>query len=222
MSGGIYLAIGTAIALPSHVRASNVVFWSSVCGLVLHAGSAAGQAPPPLPENWPEAAPSIPMTPAAPVQERWYGWQTLLADAGAITLTIALTTNADERDDAAVIGAFVIGASAFALGGPIVHGAHGHWGKAGVSLALRVGLSLIGGAIGAAIGADSCSQYVYDHEGCAIGYGAVGLIAGGTAAVIVDAAVLARELVPAPPHDHVMFVFHPSRSGGGLTLVGRF
>jgi len=183
---------------------------------------AAAQAPPALPERWPEAAPPIPIGPAAPVQERWYGWQTLLTDAGAITLTIALTANADERDDAAVIGAFVIGASVFALGSPIVHGAHDHWGKAGVSLALRLGLSLIGAAIGAGIGADSCSQYVYDHEGCAIGYGALGLIAGATTAVIVDAAVLARELVPAPARDHAMFLFTPMRSGGGLTVVGRF
>lgn len=183
---------------------------------------APAQAPPALPDRWPEAGPSMPIAPAAPVKERWYGWQTLLTDAGAITLTIVLTANADERDDAAVIGAFVIGASTFALGGPIVHGAHGHWGKAGVSLALRAGLSLIGGAIGAGIGADSCSQYVYDHEGCAIGYGVLGLIAGATTAVIVDAAVLAREIVPAPARDHVMFVFTPVRSGGGLTLVGRF
>ena len=79
-------------------------------------GSAAAQAPPALPERWPETAPAIPIAAAARVQERWYGWQTLLTDAGAITLTIALTANADERDDAAVIGAFVIGASVFALG----------------------------------------------------------------------------------------------------------
>ena len=200
------------------MRASNGVFWSSVCGLVLYAGSAAAQAPPASPQRWPEAAPPIPVAPAAPVKERWYGWQTLVTDAGAVTLTIALTANADEHDDAAVIGALVIGASAFALGGPLVHGAHGRWGKAGVSLALRLGLSLIGGAIGA----DSCSQYVYDHEGCAIGYGAVGLIAGATTAVIVDAAVLARAPVPAPARDHAMIVFTPVRSGGGLTLVGRF
>ena len=164
----------------------------------------------------------MPIAPATPVKERWYGWQTLLTDAGAITLTIVLTANADERDDVAVIGAFVIGASTFALGAPIVHGAHGNWGKAGVSVALRLGLSLIGGAIGAGIGADSCSQYVYDHEGCAIGYGALGLIAGATTAVIVDATVLARELVPAPARDHAMLMFTPVRSGGGLTLVGRF
>jgi hypothetical protein len=148
----------------------------------------------------------------------------LLTDAGAITLTIALTANADEHDDAAVIGAFVIGASAFALGAPIVHGAHGHWGKAGISLALRLGLSLIGGAIGAGVGADSCSQYVYDHEGCAIEYGLLGLIAGATTALIVDATVLAREPVPAPvpARNDPLFVFTPLRSGGGLTLVGRF
>ena len=97
-----------------------------------------------------------------------------LLDPGAITLTITLTANADERDDAA------------------------------------------------GIGTDSCSQYVYDHEGCAIGYGALGLIAGATTAVIVDAAVLARELVPAAARDHAMFLFTPMRSGGGLTVVGRF
>jgi hypothetical protein len=158
----------------------------------------------------------------ASIALRWYRWQTLLTDAGPITLTIALTANADERDDAAVIGAVVIGASAFALGEPIVHGAHGHWGAAGVSLALRLGLSLIGGAVEAGIGAGSCSQYVYDHEGCAIRCGAVGLMAGAVTAVIVDAAALAREVVPAPARDHAMFVFTPMRDRGNVTLVGRF
>jgi hypothetical protein len=63
---------------------------------------------------------------------------------------------------------------------------------------------------------------MYDHEGCAIGYGAVGLIAGATIAVIVDAAVFAREPVPAPARNDALFVFTPLRSGGGLTLVGKF
>jgi hypothetical protein len=226
MSRGIYLAIGTAIALPSRMRASNAFSWPVACGVVLCARLAAAQVPPAPPEPGPEAGPSIPIAPAVPVPERWYGWQTLLTDAGAITLTIALTASADEHDDAAVIGAFVIGASAFALGAPIVHVAHGHWGKAGISLALRLGLSLIGGAIGAGVGADSCSQYVYDHEGCAVGYGVLGLIAGATTALIVDAAGLAREPAPAPApvpaRNDPVFVFTPLRSGGGLTLVGRF
>jgi hypothetical protein len=204
------------------MRAPDAFSWAVACGLVLCSRAAAAQVPAVPPEPWPEAGPTIPISPAAPVLERWYGWQTLLTDAAAITLTVALTANADEHDDAAVIGAFVIGASAFALGGPIVHAAHGHWGKAGISLASRLGLSFIGAAIGAGIGADSCSQYVYDHDGCAIEDGALGLIAGAAIAVIVDAAVLAREPVPAPSRNDALFVFTPLRSGGGLTLVGKF
>jgi len=199
----------------------TVAFWSiaCACGLALRAGSAAGQAAP-TPEPWPQAAP--PAAPPAPTVERWYGWQTLLADTGVLTLAIGLGGHVDERNDVAVIGAVVAGLSAFALSGPVVHAAHGHWGKAGGSLALRGGLLLLGGGLGFAAGQDSCAQYAYDHEGCGVGYGAAGLVIGGLLAIIADSAILARDQVPVPARSEPAVAFTPLRGGGGLALIGRF
>lgn len=196
--------------------------WSLVCGLALRASVAAAQTVPALPERWPEAAPPPPSRPVERPVERWYGWQTLLADAGAVTLTIWLSTSVDEHNDAAVIGAVVAGVGSFVFGGPIVHAAHGHWTKAAGSLGLRAGLMLLGGGIGAAIGADACSQYVYDHEGCAIGDGAVGLMIGAVMATILDAAVLGREQIAAHAGGAPTLAFTPLRDGGGLSIIGRF
>jgi hypothetical protein len=199
------------------------VFGAIVCVLLLRAGGAAGQVPPALPERWPEAAPAVPIAPPAPQNMRWYGWQTLLADTSAITLTLLLTISVNQQhDDTAVIGAALIGAAAFTFAAPSIHAVHGNWGRAGISLALRLGLSLVGAAIGAGIGESECSQYFYDHEGCAVGYGFAGLIAGAATALIVDAAAVAREAVPARAREHAMLLFTPIRSGGGLTLIGHF
>ncbi|HEY7371860.1 MAG TPA: hypothetical protein VIF57_06745 [Polyangia bacterium] len=95
------------------MRSSRAAFWSiaCACGLVLRAASAAGQVAP-LPEPWPQAAP--PPTAAEPTVGRWYGWQTLLADTGVLTLAIGLGGRVDERETAAVIGAVVAGLGAFA------------------------------------------------------------------------------------------------------------
>ena len=194
------------------------------CALV-RASTAAGQTPPLAPERWPVAAPEVASEPTAsvpPPATRWYGWQTLLADFGALALTIRLGASVDEHNDAAVVGAVVASVGAFALGGPIVHAAHGHWEKAGGSLALRGGLMLLGGLVGWGIGADACSQYFYDHEGCALGYAVVGLVAGTAASIIVDASLLGREPVPTSAPSQTQFVFAPTRSGGGLSLIGHF
>lgn len=200
---------------------SRAAFWSVACAIALRAVSVAAQvAPPPAP--WPQAAPPPAVAPAEPTVERWYGWQTLLADTGVLTLAIGLGGAVDERDEAAVIGAVVAGVGAFALAGPIVHAAHGHWRKAGGSLALRGGLLLLGGALGYAIGEESCGQYVYDHEGCGIGEGAAGLVIGGVLAIIADSAILARDQVPLPARPAPAVTFTPLRGGGGLALFGRF
>jgi hypothetical protein len=195
------------------------------CALVLRAGTAAGQTAPLTPERWPAATPAVaaePTAPAPPPATRWYGWQTLLADFGALALTVGLGASVDEHNDAAVAAAVVTGVSGFVLGGPIVHAAHGHWQKAGGSFALRGGLMLLGGLVGWGLGADACSQYVYDHEGCALGYAAVGLVAGAAASIIVDASFLAREPVPTTAPRPTQFVFAPTRGGGGLSLIGHF
>lgn len=193
---------------------------------MLRASAAAGQTPPPAPEPWPVAAPPNAAQLAAPppaTATRWYGWQTLAADVGAVALTFALGANVDDSNEGAVVGTAILGTTAFLFGGPIVHAAHGHWEKAGISLALRGGLALLGGAIGAGIGADACGQYQYDHEFCAEGYALSGALLGAAAAVIVDAAMAV---------DHKPIAERPAlvpragftllRGGGSLSLAAKF
>src|SRR5262245_27043284 len=65
----------------------------------------------------------------------WYGWQTLSTDAAAAAL-VALSTAPDSLTPKTILG--TAGVATYILGGPIVHTAHSQWGKAGVSLLLRV------------------------------------------------------------------------------------
>ena len=134
--------------------------------------------------------PTAPVT--APATARWYGGQTLMADAGGIGLiTTALALDAAGARGPAVGGTFLLGVGGLLLGGPVVHAVHGRWGRAGASLALRVGLPILGWAAGFGIGRQSCG-YEYDHEGGPTDYANVGVLFGALAAIVVDSAVLAR------------------------------
>jgi hypothetical protein len=66
-----------------------------------------------------------------PANERWYGYQTLIPDGISIIAFLGSITSGIEE-----IG--YIAAGTYALTGPIVHGAHGHWDRAGLSLGMRV------------------------------------------------------------------------------------
>ena len=208
------------------MRSSKVASWSIICGLALRAGAADAQTPPAAPVPWPEAAPPFAPAPApapaAPTETRWYGWQTLLADVGAVTLTMVAATSAGHDDDAAALRAALIGGSAFLFGGPAIHAAHGHWQTAGISFALRLGAPLIAAGIAMGVAADSCGQYEYDHEGCTIGPAAAAFSLGALTAMILDASVLGRDQIPARTASTPSVAFTPLRSGGGLSLVGRF
>jgi len=83
----------------------------------------------------------------APVPERWYGWQTLVPDATAMSL--AALTLATEEDTAL----WELGIGTFALGGPIVHAIHDRPLLALGDFALRVGVPFAGLFIGAQIDA---------------------------------------------------------------------
>lgn len=124
---------------------------------------------------------------------RWYGWQTLIVDLGGMMAYSAWFTAAGEGDARTnannVMGPIWYGA--YALGAPIVHAAHGHWGRAAGSLAMRTAgvaaVALVGMGIGSlASGGDS--------DGAAAGL-AVGVLAGVVTPIVIDAAVLSREKV---------------------------
>ena len=96
----------------------------------------------------------------------------------------------------------------YALGGPIIHVAHGHWDKAGYSFGLRalpVGATIAGGLF----------------EGP--GNPAALLFLGAGAAMILDCALLAHETVAVDaPTISLAPSFDPKSRTGSLVVAGRF
>jgi hypothetical protein len=165
------------------------------------------------PERVQSAPPAAPWE--APPKRRWYGWQTLLLDVPSLALWIGGAAASPQSGALAVAGF-----TGFVLGGPIVHAAHGHWGKAGASIAFRAGTVLIAG-----VGAVGCiSDSVSSESGCRGGYAALLVVGslGVLAAVAVDAAFIAREDVKPDNGDRVavrVWIAEKGR-GGGLVLGG--
>ena len=118
------------------------------------------------------------VTDAEPVT-RWYGWQTLLVDAGDVPLF------------------FVLGPIPYLLGGPIVHFAHRQPGKGFGSLGLRVALPLALGGFGYAVSDDHCAKGLTDWQvlcdSPAVRGAEIGALIGGVGAIVLDAAFLANE-----------------------------
>lgn len=193
------------------VRAAVLVFLSAMSSTALADEEAEAQAEP-------ARGPTL-------ETRRWYGWQTLMLDGAAMVMTVGAGHMGGSGNDDST--AQVLGVSALAvyvLGGPIVHGANDHWGKAAGSLAMRV-------AAPAALGALFYygSEALTDCESAMFGCGLMGLFGGvlGVAgAIAVDSAVIARERVPAPPPNQWVSLA-PSvapRREGGMTfgLSGTF
>ena len=105
-----------------------------------------------------------PAPPAAPVERRWYGWQILAIDAAAAAC-VYYVNNA-------------ICLMPYAFGGPIVHGLHGRWGRAGLSLGLRLALPPL--SLLATLSLARCSLPFGDSDqrSCSGGELAIALLAG--------------------------------------------
>lgn len=125
-----------------------------------------------------------------PTRRQWYGWQNLLVDAGSIVV-FAVGADADSGS------LMALGVGGYFAGGPIVHAAHGHGGKAWGSFGLRAGMPLGGALIGAGIGA--AAEGDCDGDFCGLGaaiFAGVGLVLGMAGAITIDAAAVAREDAP--------------------------
>jgi hypothetical protein len=143
------------------------------------------------------------------MQEHWYGWQTLAMDAAWVGLLgIAVTAiavdpafNDEGAPNAVAIIAMVPAVPTYLFGAPIVHAAHGHWDRAGASLALRIGAPIVLGYLGSGLGTLTCPGKASDTSNyhCVNGATGAGAIAGLVAAISLDAALLARERVPNRP-----------------------
>ena len=116
----------------------------------------------------------------------WYGWQTLLIMGVSTPLVAAYGT----------------GLAGFTFGGPIVHWAHGHVGRGFGALGLNLGLTAVGGLVGAgALCAGGSCNGELGNLGLAFGL-AIGGGIGLLTANIIDVAVLSHEPVePAVDYD---------------------
>jgi hypothetical protein len=79
-----------------------------------------------------------------------------------------------------------IGIPGYFLGAPIVHVAHREYGRAGVSLALRLGLPILGGAIGARFASCTPGEWL-----CGLDEFGKGFATGAVVAAILDTAFVA-------------------------------
>jgi hypothetical protein len=127
-------------------------------------------------------------SPAAPAADRGdtdsYRLQTALCDAAALAM---FAMGAKSEDSAAATS---IGLAMYIAGAPVVHLFHHHNERAAASLALRLFLPIIGGAIGAAIGKSKCDAGC-DNDSDFAGE-AFGIVGGAIAASAFDIGYLSR------------------------------
>jgi hypothetical protein len=163
------------------------------------------------------------------VATSWYGWQTLLSDAGAIGLW-SLAAVVDEAQygsaswrsyQAWSTALTASGFAVYALGAPAILLAHGHGDKVADSLVMRVGLPFGGALVGALAGGAACGPS-YDEVPCPLVAGVLGFVAGGVAAMVLDAVVVAHEAVGPPTGSRFQTIIIPTSGGGTFALAGRF
>jgi hypothetical protein len=148
-------------------------------------------------------------------EERFYGWQTLIADTLGITLMVA------GSDDAKLFGT---GAATYLLGSPLVHTAHG---RVGTSLG-SLGLHLLGEGAAFFAFLSGCGD-VYDHEtgreetSCRDGVGRAASVLILTTLVEVGALGWERERIPISkpaPTPRVSFGIAPQKDGVSVLFAG--
>jgi hypothetical protein len=130
---------------------------------------------------------TAPLAPGPPVDQDTgsYRLQTALCDVAALTM-FAMQSHSD--GDAAG----TIGLAMYVAGGPIVHLIHHHNGRAVASLALRVALPLVAGAVGAAMASGNCGGGDCDDGFAELGGVIIGAVVGMVGASAIDIGYLSR------------------------------
>ena len=165
-----------------------------------------------------------------PAAARWYGWQTMASDGTAIALWAAAAYLNDARYTSSHFQTYdslsnvsiALGFGVYALGAPILHARRGNWDSFGGSLLVRLGLPVAGALVGALAGAASCRDGGEDEVPCPVVGGMFGIAAGGLAAMIIDAAVMAREPRKGERSAFVQPLVVPTSGGAAFSLAGRF
>lgn len=168
-----------------------------------------------------ETAPTAPTAP--PVKEPpprygppyWYGWQVNVVDAAG--LAVLLTTSAERRWQP------LVWLGVYALGGPVVHAAHGRGWRALGSFGMRVAGTAAGAVAFSMIGCHDYRDPDTDEEVATCSDAAIGLLlmmyGGAVVDSLIDADDRPRLPDPAPP---VSLTLAPLRGGIALGAIGRF
>jgi hypothetical protein len=166
------------------------------------------------------AVPSLPagayrvMQPTLVIQsepEIDYRWQIFLADSASL----AFALSGSEKG-------VTVGALGYLLAAPIVHLAHDEGGRAGLSLALRLGLPIVAASAGAALTKHACADPDDcdddgSLEGAILGFGL-----GMLTAMVVDTVLIARPVKTHKTTTTWVPQVTATSQHVGLGVVGRF
>lgn len=158
-----------------------------------------------------------------PSERHWYGWPLLISDTASLVTAVVALEGRDSR-----IGLGIAGAT-YAFGPAAVHLLHGNPARAMGSVALRVGLPLLGAYL--MDGTSDCGPG--SRIGCGYGDAIAGFMLGASAAIAIDHVMSIDRHAPArdpryvratrrPPAMDVTPTLAVHPRGGALGLVGRF
>lgn len=157
-------------------------------------------------------------------ERRWYGKPVVIADlAGVGMFVLAGLTDPDGSAEnlyvAGILGPWL-------LGGPIVHLVEGNYGRAGLSLGLRLGLPVVGALVGSLappiLSEDDCGEYYDECETYDWGAGPEGFLLGFGAAMVIDWVFLSTETVEVERSTTVVPAVGLRRGSFTLGLSGTF
>jgi hypothetical protein len=160
------------------------------------------------------AAAEEPPPDEAPTESHWYGAPILAADAAAFGLVYVASQYDDDGNDVAQ-GVELLGLSALVANGAIGHGMNGHGGRAAESLALRLGLPLLGMALARSTCDAGPSEDCNDS-------GMSGAALGLFTAIVFDDLLLAVDDRPveASPSRGLQLGLAPRGDGGFVASMG--
>ena len=167
-------------------------------------------------EPWRPAVSTRPSPIASPPPQIWYGWETL--GAGLATQALPLAILHEQPLTGLVLGTLLSPVTTF-----VMHEMHGDTTKAYVSVAVSYGMIVGGGVVGAKV---ACGDHLARR--CGVDGALIGMILGGSSAIVLDAAALAwgrPALAPTPaPTKRVGFLpmATPVQGGAMLGVVGAF
>lgn len=189
---------------------------SPALGLALLGAALLGSPSARADEPWRPAVSTRPAPIASPPPKIWYGWETL--GAGLATQALPFAILRDQPLAGLVLGTLLSPLTTF-----VVHELHGDKTQAYVSVAVGYGMIVGGGVVGAKV---ACGDHL--ARSCGVDGALIGMILGGSSAIVLDAVTLAwGRPEPAPtasPTKRVglLPMAMPVQGGAMLGVVGAF